>query len=516
MKSICLFGALCLCAPVLFSQEPASTLVTDELLAKITQATELEDSVCFTTGASLLLNTQDDALRKQNIAKLAALLNKKETTLYGKYALLRMLTPYADQLDAEVVATCLENPLTRAQAMRILDAKGDKRGTLTTIVATPENACVKAYREIEKNPASFLTYINSSDKKVRETAIGCVDRVPTGTLVDAYQRDTDRAAKLLILTALATRQDKQCVSLFKQETLNTDEAFVVAGLTGLTPFSSLEDIPFLLSALERSPAIATAARLVLIALKDPKTEATLLATKSQKSTLLDIIGDRGTQQAFDLLLPYTRATEASDTRSTAWRNLRKVVTEDQVPLLITQLQETPEEDITPAEQTLLTALKEMQPEKRNAFILATWQKATGKTARGVFFSLMQRFKDPSFEPEFLTLFASDNELKQEAFRTLCSYTPPSKNALLTLLASTEDTKQQQGIATRLFLANGVQTFPLLQSAFDTPQAAVAKKLYRYLFDTKFESLKIQPKSKRGKGVPEAMLDTIQKTATEIQ
>jgi hypothetical protein len=516
MKSICLFGALCLCAPALFSQDTASTLVTDEFLAKITLASETNDAVCFTTGVTLLVNTQDEALRKQNIAKLAALLSKKETTLYGKYALLRMLTPYADQLDAEVVATCLENPLTRAQAMRILEAKGDKRGTLTTIVATPENACVKAYREIEKNPASFLTYINSSDKKVRETAIGCVERVPTGTLVDAYQRDTDRAAKLLILTALATRKDKQCVPLFKKEASTTDEDFAVAGLAGLTPFATLEDISFLLSALERSPAIATAARNVLIALNDPKTEATLLASKNQKATLLDIIGDRGTRQAFELLLPYTRATEASDTRGAAWRNLRKVVTEDQVSALITQLQETPVEDVTPAEQTLLSAIKDMPPEKRNAFILATWQKATGKTARGVFFSMMQRFKDPSFEPEFLTLFASENELKQEAFRTLCSYTPPSKTALLALLASTQEEKQQQGIATRLFLANGAQTFPLLQSAFDTPQAAVAKKLYRHLYDTKFESLKIPPKSKKEKGVPKAILDTIQKTAIEIQ
>jgi len=369
---------------------------------------------------------------------------------------------------------------------------------------------------LRKNRLLFLTYINSSDKKVRETAIGCVNRVPTDTLVDAYQRDTDRAAKLLILTALSTRKDKQCVPLFKQELVNTDEAFAVTGLIGLTPFATLEDIPFLLAALERSPVIATAARNVLIALNDPKTEATLLATKSPKPTLLDIIGDRGTRQAFDLLLPHTRATEASDTRSAAWRNLRKVVTEDQVPALIAQLQESPEEDVTPAEQTLLSAIKEMQPEKRNAFILATWQKASGKTTRGVFFSLMQRFKDSTFEPEFLTLFTSDNELKQEAFRTLCSYTPPSKTALLALLASTQEEKQQQGIATRLFLANGVQTFPLLQSAFDTSQAAVAKKLYRHLYDTKFESLKVPPKSKREKGVPKAMLDTIQKTATEIQ
>jgi hypothetical protein len=516
MKSICLFGALCLCAPVLFSQEPASTLVTDELLAKITQASEMEDAVCFTTGANLLVNTQDEALRKQNIAKLAELLSKNETTLYGKYALLRMLTPYADQLDAEVVATCLENPLTRAQAMRILDAKGDKRGALTTITPTPENACVKAYRDIQKNPASFSTYIASSDKKVRETAIGCADGIPTATLTDVYQKDADREAKLLILTALSARKDKQCVPLFKQAAAHTDEDFVVVGLIGLAPFATLEDIPFLLAALERSPVIATAARNVLIALNDPKTEATLLASKSPKTSILDIIGDRGTRQAFSLLLSYTRATEASDTRGAAWRNLRKVVTEDQVPALIAQLQESPEEDITPAEQTLLSAIKDMPPEKRNALILATWQKATGKTTRGVFFSMMQRFKDPAFEPEFLTLFASDNDLKQEAFRTLCSYTPPSKTALLALLASTEDEKQQQGIAARLFLANSAKTFPLLQSAFDSPQAAVAKKLYRHLYDTKFESLKIPPKSRREKGVPKAMLETIQKTATEIQ
>jgi hypothetical protein len=516
MKSICLFGALCLCAYVVFAQEPASTLVSDELLAKITQASEMDSAACYTAGVSLLVNTRDEAIRKQSIAKLAALLTKKETTLTGKYALLRMLTPYADQLDAEAVATCLDEPLTRAQAMRILDAKGDKRGALTSIIPTPENACVKTYRDIQKNPRSFSTHINSSDKKVREVAIGSAENLGTPDLLESYQKVSDSSVKLLILTALSSRKDKQCIPLFKKEAGNTDEAFACAGLSGLISLATLEDIPFLLAALERAPAIAQAARNVLASLADPKTEATLLASQTKKETALDIIGDRRTDKAFELLLPYTRKSEPSELRSAAWRNLRKVVTEAHVPMLIAQLQESPEEDINPAEQTLLSAIKDMKPDTRNTLILANWQKTSGKTAQGVFFSLMQRFKDPSFEPELLKLLASEGELKQEALRTLCSYTPPSKTALLALLAYTQEGEKQQGIATRLFVANGVQTFPLLQSAFDSPQTAVAKKLYRHLYDTKFESLSIPPKSKKEKGVPKAMLDTIQKTATEIQ
>jgi hypothetical protein len=129
---------------------------------------------------------------------------------------------------------------------------------------------------------------------------------------------------------------------------------------------------------------------------------------------------------------------------------------------------------------------------------------------------MQRFKDPSFEPEFLKLLAAENDMKQEALRTLCSFTPPSKTALLAVLSFTQDEKQQQGIAARLFAANNVETFPLLQSAFDSPQSAVAKKLYRHLYDKQFEGLKIKPKGKREKGVPKALLEQIQKTATEIQ
>lgn len=516
MKSFYLFTALCLCVQVTCAAEPVTAVVSDELLAKMTQANETDFSACLSAGVNQLVNTPDDAVRKQSIAKLAALLAKKETTLYGKYALLRMLTPYADQLDAEVVATCLEDPMTRAQAMRILDAKGDKRGALTTIVATPENACVKAYRDIQKNPASFLTYIASPDKKVRETAIGCADGVSTATLVDAYQRDTDLSAKLLILNVLSARKDKQCVPLFKQEASNADEVFASAGLSGLVSLATLEDIPFLLAALERSPDIALAARNVLISISDPKTESTVLASKIKRETQLDIIGDRDTPQAFDLLLPYTRKAEAGEIRAAAWRNLRKVVTEARVPALIAQLQEADEGDINPAEQTLLSAIKDMESAPRDTLILATWQKASNKVTRGVMFSMMQRFKDDSFEPEFLKLISSENDLSQEALRTLCSYKPPSKTTLLALLAYTQDEKQQQTIAARLFLANSADTFALLQSVFDSPQSAVAKKLYLHLFDKQFEGLKIPPKSKKEKGVPKAVLDTIQKTATEIK
>ncbi len=516
MKSFTLLTALCLCVQVTCAAEPVTAVVSDELLAKMTQVTETDFSACLSAGVNQLLNTQDDALRKQSIAKLAALLTKKETTLYGKYALLRMLTPYADQLDAEVVVTCLKDPMTRAQAMRILDAKGDKRGALTSLTPLPENACVKAYRDIQKNPASFLTYIASSDKKVRETAIGCAGEISTASLVDAYQRDTDLSAKLLILNALATRKDKQCVPLFKKEAANADELFASAGLSGLISLATLEDIPFLLAALERSPDVALAARNVLISISDPKTESTLLSAKIKRETQLDIIGDRDTPQAFDLLLPYTRKTETGDVRAAAWRNLRKVVTEAQVPALIAQLQEADEGDINPAEQTLLSAVKDMDPFKRDALVLATWQKASNATTRGVMFSMMQRFKNTSFEPEFLKLIASENDLTQEALRTLCSYKPPSKSALLAILAYTQDEKKQQANAARLFLANGADTFALLQSVFDSPQSAVAKKLYLHLFDKQFEGLKIPPKSKKEKGVPKAVLDTIQKTATEIK
>jgi hypothetical protein len=516
MKSFYLFTALCLCAQVTCAAEPVTTVVSDELLAKMTQASEKDFSSCFSAGVNQLVNTQDDALRKQSIAKLAALLTQKETTLYGKYALLRLLTPYADQLTAEVVATCLEDPMTRAQAMRILDAKGDKRGALTSIVPTPENACVKAYRDIQKDPKCFSTYIVAADKKVREVAMSCAGSLQTSALLEAYQNVSDKATKLLILTALSTRKDKQCIPLFKQEAGNTDEAFASTGLSGFVSLATLEDIPFLLAALERSPDIALAARNVLISITDPKTEATLLASKLNQATLLDLIGDRDTPQAFTILLPYTRKTETGEVRGVAWRNLRKVVTEAQVPTLIAHLQEVHEEDINPAEQTLLSAVKDMESTPRDALVLATWQKASNKATRGVFFSMMQRFKDDSFEPEFLKLIASENDLTQEALRTLCSYKPPSKTALLALFAYTQDEKQQQTIAARLFLANNVDTFALLQSVFDSPQAAVAKKLYLHLYDKQFEGLKIPPKSKKEKGVPKALLDTIQKTATEIK
>jgi HEAT repeat protein len=496
--------------------EPVTAVVSDELLAKMTQASETDFSACFSAGVNQLLNTPDDAVRKQSIAKLAALLTKKETTLYGKYALLRMLTPYADQLDAEVVATCLADPMTRAQAMRILDAKGDKRGALTSLAPLPENASVKAYRAIQKDPKCFSTTIVAPDKKVREVAISCAESLQTSDLLEAYQKVSDRAAKVLILTALSTRKDKQCIPLFKQEAANTDEVFASVGLSGLISLATIEDIPFLLAALERSPDIALTARNVLISIADPKTEAMLLSAKMKRETQLDIIGDRDTPQAFDLLLPYTRKTEASEIRAAAWRNLRKVVTEAQVPALIAQLQEADDGDINPAEQTLLSAVKDMDPFKRDALVLATWQKASNKVTRGVMFSMMQRFKNPSFEPEFLKLIASENDLAQEALRTLCSYKPPSKTTLLALLAYTQDEKQQQTIAARLFLANSADTFALLQSVFDSPQSAVAKKLYLHLFDKQFEGLKIPPKSKKEKGVPKAVLDTIQKTATEIK
>jgi HEAT repeat protein len=516
MKSLYLVTALCLCVQVTFASEPVTTVITDELLANITLASETNFSTCFASGVQQLVNTQDDSVRKQSIARLAALLAKQETTLYGKYALLRMLTPYADQLDAEVVAACLNEPLTRAQAMRILDAKGDKRGALTTITPLPENDCVKAFRDIQKNPKSFSTYIVSPDKKIREVAISCAGDLPTPDLLESYQKVSDSAPKLLILTALSTRKDKQCVPLFKQEAGNTDEAFACAGLSGMASLATLEDVPFLLTALDRSPAVSLAARNVLISLEDPKTEETLLAAKIKRETLLDIIGDRDTPQAFDRLLPYIRKTESGEVRAAAWRNLRKVVNEAHVPTLIALLQEAHEDDINPAEQTLMSALKEMNNAKRNELVLDTWQKATSKTAKGVTFSMMQRFKDASFEPELLKLIASENDLTQEALRTLCSYNPPSKTALLALLAYTQDEKKQQGIAARLFLANGADTFALLQSAFESPQSAVAKKLYLHLYDKQFEGLKSQPKSRREKGVPKAVLDTIQKTATEIK
>lgn len=469
--------------------QDTNTVIADDLLAKIAQAGELDASVCFMAAVNHLVTTKDESIRKQSIAKLSALLAKKETTVYGKYALLRMLTPYADQLKADDVAACLQEPLTRAQAMRILDAKGDKRGTLTTILPTPENACVKAYRDIQKNPKSFATYVVSSDKKVREVAISCASGVPTADLMATYSSTTSDDAKVLILKALAARRDKSCTPLFVKEAASANEAIAVAGLSGLTPLATAADIPLLLNMLEKAPALASTARTALVLMNDPKTESSLLASQANKAAILDIIGDRALPTALATLLPFTGKAKESDTRSAAWRNIRKVVNETHVPLIIAQLQDTHESDINNAEQALLSATKEMEGDKRNALILATWSKAADKATKGVMFSMMQRFKDASFEQEFIKLITSENDQTQEALRTLCSYTPPSKNAILALLKYASDEKKQQAVASRLFNANSIETFELLQSAFDSPHAVTAKKLYRSLYDKQFEGLK---------------------------
>jgi hypothetical protein len=489
MKRYYGIAALSLCAHVLFAQDATPTVIADELVTKIAQAGELDASVCTMAGVNQLVTTQDAAIRKQSIAKLAALLGKKDTTDYGKLVLLRMLLPYADQVKTDDVAACLANPLTKAQAMRMLNAKGDTRGAVSTIVQTPENASVKAYRDIQKNPKSFATYIASTDKKVREVAIACASSVPTADFMVTYKTISSADAKVLILKALATRNDKACYPLFVQEANTENEALTVAALTGLTPLATSADIPLLLKALEKAPAIASAARTALVVMRDPKTEAVLLASQANRATLLDIIGDRALPTAMDTLIPYTSKAQDDDVRASAWRNVRKVVNETHVPLLIAQLKDTHERDINNAEQALLSATKDMESEKRNALVLAVWVKAADKATKGVMFSMMQRFKDASFEQEFTKLIATENEFTAEALRTLCSYMPPSKEALLSLLKYATDDKKQQAIASRLYNANSFETFALLQSAFDSPQADAAKKLYRSLYDKQYEGLK---------------------------
>ncbi len=489
MKHYSGITALSMCALVLCAQDTAPTVISDELVTQIAQAGELNASVCTMAGVNQLVTTQDEAIRKQSIAKLAPLLGKKETTDYGKLVLLRMLLPYADQVKTEDVAACLVNPLTKAQAMRLLDAKGDTRGAISTIVKTPENASVNAYRDIQKNPKSFATYIASTDKKVREVAIACAASVPTADFMAAFKATSSEEAKVLILKALATRNDKACYPLFVQEANSENEALVVSALMGLTPLATSTDIPLLLKALEQAPALASAARTALVVMRDPKTESVLLASQGKRAALLDIIGDRALPTAMDTLLPYTSKAQDDEVRASAWRNVRKVVNKTHVPLLITQLQYTHERDINNAEQALLSATKEMESEKRNALVLAAWGKAADKATKGVMFSMMQRFKDASFEQAFIKLIETENEFTAEALRTLCSYMPPSKESLLALLKYTTDDKKQQAIASRLYNANSVETFTLLQSAFASPQADAAKKLYRTLYDKQFEGLK---------------------------
>lgn len=495
MKHFYCVAALSMCAHLMFAQDITTAVISDELLTKIAQAGEMDASVCTMAGVNQLVTTQDGAIRKQSIAKLSALLGKKETTPYGKLVLLRILLPYADQVKTEDVAACLETPLTKAQAMRILDAKGDKRGALSTIVATPENACVKAYREIQKDPKTFATYIVSTDKKVREVAIACATSVPTADLMGTYKAVSSDDAKVLILKALATRKDKACYPLFEKEANSDNEALAGAALMGLTPLATGTDIPLFVKALEKSPPIASAARTALVVMSDPKTESALLASKGKMPTLLDIIGDRAMPTAMDTLIPYTSKAEDDDVRASAWRNIRKVVNETHVPVIIAQLQDTHENDINNAEQALLSATKEMDSAKRNALVLGAWSKASDKATKSVMFSMMQRFKDASFEPEFVKLIASENEFFQEALRTLCSYTPPSKNAVLALLKYATDDKKQQSVASRLFNANGIETFALVQSAFDSAQADAAKKIYRSLYDKHFEGLTKKADSK---------------------
>ncbi|MEI7945806.1 MAG: hypothetical protein WCJ02_03885, partial [bacterium] len=495
MKQFYCIAALSLCTQLMFAQETTTAVISDEVLAKIAQAGEMDASACTMAGVNQLVTTPDEAIRKQSIAKLAALLGKKETTAYGKLVLLRVLLPYADQLKAEDVAACLEAPLTKAQAMRILDAKGDTRGAISTIVPTPENACVKAYRDIQKDPKTFATYIVSTDKKVREVAIACAASVPTADFMATYKAVSSDDAKVLILKALATRKDKACYPLFVQEANIENEALAVAALMGLTPLATGADIPLFVKALEKSPDIASAARTALVVMSDPKTESTLLASKGKLPILLDIVGDRALPTAVDTLIPYTSKAEADDVRASAWRNIRKVVNETHVPLIIAQLQDTHESDINNAEQALLSASKEMDSAKRNAIVLGSWGKASDKATKGVMFSMMQRFKDASFEPEFVKLISSENAFSAEALRTLCSYTPPSKDAFLALLKYATDDKKQQSIASRLYNANGIETFAVLQSAFDSTQADVAKKIYRSLYDKQFEGLKTKADAK---------------------
>ncbi|MEI6645928.1 MAG: discoidin domain-containing protein [bacterium] len=495
MKRFYCIVTLSMCAQLMFAQDLTTTVISDELVAKIAIAGEMDASVCTMLGVNQLVTTKDEEIRKQSIEKLVALLKNKETTTYGKLVLLRVLLPYADQVKTEDVAACLEAPLTKAQAMRILDAKGDKRGALSTIVQTPENACVKAYRDIQKDPKAFATYIVSTDKKVREVAIACAASVPTADLMVTYKAVSSDNAKVLILKALATRKDKACYPLFIQEANVENETLAVAALMGLTPLATGADIPLFVKALEKSPDIANAARTALVVMNDPKTESSLLASKGKLPILLDIIGDRALPTATDTLIPYTSKAEADDVRASAWRNIRKVVNETRVPLIIAQLQDTHESDINNAEQALLSATKEMDSAKRNAIVLGSWGKASDKTTRGVMFSMMQRFKDASFEPEFVKLISSENELSQEALRTLCSYTPPSKNSILAMLKYASDNKKQQSIASRLYNANGIETFVILQAAFDSAQDGVAKKIYRNLYDKQFESLKTKADAK---------------------
>jgi hypothetical protein len=495
MKRFYCIAALSMCAHLMFAQDTTTAVISDELLAKIAQAGELDASVCTMAGVNQLVTPQDEAIRKQSIAKLTALLGKKETTAYGKLVLLRVLLPYADQVKADDVVACLEAPLTKAQAMRILDAKGDTRGAVSTIVQTPENACVKAYRDIQKDPKTFTTYIVSPDKKVREVAIACATSVPTADFIATYKAVSSDEAKVLILKALATRKDKACYPLFVQEANAENEALAVAALMGLTPLATGADIPLFLKALEKAPAIASVARTGLVVMSDPKTESLLLASKGKLSTLLDIVGDRALPTAMDTLIPYTSKAEDDDVRASAWRNIRKVVNETHVPLIIAQLQDTHESDINNAEQALLSATKDMDSAKRNATVLAAWGKASDKATKGVMFSMMQRFKDASFEKEFIKLIETENEFTAEALRTLCSYTPPSTESVLAILKYATDDKKQQAIASRLYNANNVETFDLLHSFFDSAHAVTAKKLYRSLYDKQFEGLKTKADTK---------------------
>lgn len=495
MKRFYCMAALTMCAQLMFAQNTTTSIISDELLTQIAQAGEMDASVCTMTGVNQLVTTQDEAIRKQSIEKLASLLGKKDTTPYGKLVLLRVLLPYATQIKADDVVACLEAPMTKAQAMRILDAQGDKRGALTTIVLTPDNACVKAYRDIQTNPKAFSTTIVSTDKKVREVAIACASSVPTADLMSTYKTVSSDDAKVLILKALATRKDKTCYPLFVQEANVENEALVVAALMGLTPLATGADIPLFLKALEKSPAIASVARTALVVMNDPKTESALLASKGKLAPLLDIIGDRALPTAMDTLIPYTSKAEDDDVRASAWRNVRKVVNETHVPLIIAQLQDTHESDINNAEQALLSATKDMDSAKRNAFVLGAWSKSSDKTTRSVMFSMMQRFKDASFEPEFVKQIGSDDTFTAEALRTLCSYTPPSKNAVLALLKYATDDKKQQSVSSRLFNANGIETFALVQSAFDSAQADVAKKIYRSMYYKHFEGLKTKADTK---------------------
>jgi hypothetical protein len=274
-----------------------------------------------------------------------------------------------------------------------------------------------------------------------------------------------------------------------QEANTENEALTVAALMGLTPLATSADIPLLLKALDKSPAIASVAQTALVVMRDPKTESVLLASQGKRATLLDIIGDRALPTAMDTLIPFTSKAQDDDVRASAWRNIRKVVNETHVPLLIAQLKDTHERDINNAEQALLSATKDMDGAKRNALVLAAWGKAADKATKGVMFSMMQRFKDASFEQEFIKLIATENEFTAEALRTLCSYSPPSTEAVLALLKYATDNKKQQAIASRLYNANTVETFDLLHSVFDSAHADVAKKIYRGLYDKQFEGLK---------------------------